>query len=171
MDPVIPFMLVDGDQEAMDFHRTPGSYDNSLSGDPKAYVEGDLVCYVSGKVQKCVETDPTKLPTLYLAGQSWHQPFAKPYLLAAGVPLNVIPKRNRFVMTFRDSSGGEVAFDATDQGLVDAQAEVDVAYVSAIGGLAVLDSTTGPRARLKRVWKGGVGVTNTQVLVELVAEA
>jgi len=174
MDPVHPYMLVDGDQEAMEFARWPGTYDDTHTGD-EIYEEGDLVFInSSGKVAKAASATAATVAAmqLYLAGQSWDQPFAKQYLLDKGVPLNVIPKRNRFVFTYTGnaSAGVPYTFAAGDLLAVQQGAAKEILFDATYGMLVVRSSTTNPKCILKGVFKGGVNDANVRVLVELLPE-
>ena len=173
MNTVVPFMLVDGDQEAMEFQRSPGSYKTGLT--TTAYKEGDIVYYNAGKVEKVTQATEAlvQAETLYLAGQSYDQPFAKSYLLDKGVPLNVIPRRNRFVMTYKDDSADGVVhtFAAADLQAVQEQDSRGIRYDAVDGALVVTDDTTNPKCVLKGIFKGEVGDDNVQVIVELLPEA
>lgn len=175
MDYTHPFMLVDGDQAAMEFVMTPGSYDNTLTGD-NVYLEGDLVEVNAGKVRKCTASTTSAVGQLFIAGADHAQPFAFPYLLDRGVPLNVIPRRNRFVMTYRGNTqagaGPEPAdhtFTSSDMQAVQARGRVGLVFDPYAKCLvAVTESTaSNQRATLVGVFKGGVGDDNVQVIVQL----
>lgn len=175
MDYTHPFMLVDGDKEAMEFSMVPGSYDTTLTND-HIYLEGELVELNSGKVRKCTANATSAVGQLFIAGADWSQPFAKQYLLDTGVPLNVIPRRNRFVFTYRGNTnagaGPEPAdhtFAAGDLQAVQARGRVGLvfdAYAKCL--VAVTESTAAnQRATLVGVFKGDVGDDNVQVIVQL----
>lgn len=175
MDPIHPHMLVDGDREAMEFSRFPGSYDSNHTG-TEVYEEGDLVYIDSnGKVAKAASATPATIAAmkLYLAGQSWDQPFAKSYLLDAGVPLNEIPAKNRFVFTYHGnaSTGDPYTFASGDLLAVQQGAAKEIIFDTTFGHLVVRSSTTNPKCILKGVFKGEVGDENVRVLVELLPEA
>lgn len=174
MNYVHPFMLVDGDKEAMEFDLTSGSYDASLATGSQ-YVEGDIVFVDAGKVKKVTSVTAATVAgyNLYLAGADYSQPFAKQYLLDAGVPLNVIPRRNRFVMTYRGNvgAGADYAFAAGDLQAVQARAKREIAYDTTEECLVVTNGTSNPKCTLLGVFKGGVGDNNVQVIVQLDALA
>lgn len=170
MNYVVPFMLVNGDQEAMEFTRTPGSYDSTLTGDD-VYVEGDLVELSSGKVIRSQETTPATLEAkeLFLAGQDHKQDFALDYFLDNGVPLNLIPARNEFVMTYQHSAadGSNYTFLAADLQAVQAHQRREIVWNDTEKCYTVRNGTTNPKVTLLRVFKGEVGDDNVQVVVRL----
>lgn len=171
---VHPFMLVDGDKEAPEFEMIPGSYDATLATNAQ-YVEGDLVFADAGKIKKVISATPATVAgyNLYLAGADYHQPFAKGYLLDAGVPLNVIPRRNRFVMTYRGNAaaGADYTFASGDLQAVQSRAKREIAFDATEGCLVVTSGTTDVKCTLLGVFKGDVGDTNVQVIVQLDALA
>lgn len=174
MDVIYPHMLVDGDREAMEFQRNPGTYDDTLTSGNR-YVEGDLVeVNSSGKVQKAVgNAAAVEGKALFIAGQSWDQPFALGYLMDKGVPLNVIPAKNRFVFTYQGDAADNAAytFASGDLLAVEQNAQKDIAYNSVEGCLTVRDTSANPKCTLKGVFKGEVGDDNVRVIVELMPEA
>ena len=167
---VVPHMLVDGDREAMDFAMTPGSYDSTLTGDAQ-YKEGDLVIVNAGKVSRAVSATAATLAAqeLFLAGADWSQPFAKQYLLDTGVPLNVIPQRNLFVMTYRGNAaaGADYTFLAADLQAVQAHARREIAFDTVEKCLVITSGTSNPKVTLQRMFRGAVGDTNVQIVVKL----
>ena len=168
-------MLVDGDKEAMEFSMVQGSYNPNLANDA-IYLEGELVEVSSGLVQKCNAATTANVGQLFIAGANWAQPFAKPYLLAEGVPLNIIPRRNRFVMTYRGNTaagaGPEPAdhtFLAADLQAVQARGRVGLVFDAHAKCLVAVTEATvaNQRATLVGVFKGDVGDDNVQVIVQL----
>lgn len=174
MNVVFPHMLVDGDREAMEFQRTPDTYDSELA-EADRYIEGDLVeVNADGKVQKAVGTAAeVAAKALFISGQSWDQNFALDYLKAKGVPLNVIPAKNRFVFTYQGATadGTPHEFAAADLLAVQQNALREIAYNSTEGCLTVRAGTTNPKCTLKGIFKGEVGDENVRVIVELMPEA
>lgn len=174
MDVIYPHMLVDGDREAMEFQRFPGTYDPDLT-EANQYVEGDLVEVNSdGKVQKAVGTAAqVAAKALLFAGQSWDQAWAKPYFAEKGVPLNVIPHKNRFVFTYQGSSadGTPHVFTEDDLEAVLQNLPREIAYNATEGALTVRNGSTNPKCTLKGIFKGEVGDENVRVIVELQPEA
>lgn len=163
-----PFMLVDGDKEAMEFSRIPGSYAANLTGDD-IYLEGDLVELNAGTVRKCTTTTAANVGQLFLAGADYVQPFAFDYYRDAGVPLNVIPRRNRFVMTYRGSAaaGADYEFLAADKQAVQARARREIVFDTTEKCLVVTNGTSNARCTLLGIFKGDVGDNNVQVIVQL----
>ena len=177
MDVIKPHMLVDGDLEAMEFARWPGTYDSTHTGN-EIYEEGDLVLVdANGKVARAAgNAANTAAAKLYLAGQSWDQPFALDYLLAKGVPLNEIPKRNRFVFTLQGDAadGADSALVAGDILDVQQGAARDIAWNDTAKALTVRDTSATPKCILKGFFKPvnpEAGDLNVRVLVELLPEA
>jgi len=173
MKSIQPFMLVDGDREAMEFQMEPGTYDSSPLTGPSIYVEGDLVEVASGKVKKSTQTTPANVPELFLAGADYVQPFAKDYLLDAGVPLNVIPSRNQFVMTYKadKASGTAHTFATADFNAVVSHARREIQYQAEALGYVVTNGTSNPKVTLLGIFKGAVGDDNVQVIVRLDSNA
>ena len=172
---VVPFMLVDGDQPAMDQAFIAGGYDSGLTGD-SVYVEGDLVELASGKVRRSAQTTPANVPALFLAGANHAQPFAltrgaQKTRTIEDVPLNVIPDKNVFVMTYvgNASDGADYVFAAGDLQACQANArrEIDFDANAAVKAYTVRNGTTNPTVTLLGVFKGAVGDSNVQVLVRL----
>lgn len=170
MNIVHPFALVNGDQEARGQKYVPGTYDDTLTGD-SIYREGDLVSVASGKVLKSIITTPANVLPLYLAGADWAQPFAKDYLLAQGVPLNVIFRDNLFVMTWQDASadGTPDELQAADKQAIlqGARREIKFNADASAKCFTIRDGTTNPQVQLVDLFKGDVGDVNVQVIVRL----
>lgn len=167
MNVIHPHMLTDGDLQAMELH--VADYDSTLVGDD-VYVEGDLVEVASGKVKKSQQTTPANVPALFLAGQSHAQPYAVgTYLADWGVPLNVIPSVNRFVMTYQSNSADATpyVFASGDLQAVQARARREIAWNDTEKCYTVRNGTTNPAVTLLGVFKGAVGDSNVQVIVRL----
>ena len=170
-----PFMLVDGDKEAMEFSRIPGSYAANLIGND-VYLEGDLVELNAGTVRKCTAATTAAVGQLFLAGADYVQPFAFDYYKDAGVPLNVIPRRNRFVFTYRGNTAAGAGplpanhtFASGDKQAVQARGRVGIVFDPHAKCLvAVTESTAAnQRGTLVGIFKGDVGDDNVQVIVQL----
>ncbi len=159
-------MLVDGDREAMEFRRA--GYDDDLT-ELSRYVEGDLVSVASGEVLKSVITTPANILPLYIAGQDWDQPFALPYFEERGVPLNVIPQKNLFVMTYQGATanGTPHEFVTADLNAVRGGARREIVYNTVERCYTVRAGATNPTVQLVDVHKGAVGDTNVQVIVRI----
>lgn len=166
MDFTHPFMLVDGDREAME-QRFAGFNDSLASA--AQYVEGDLVEVVSGEVTKSVRTTPALITKLFLAGQDYDQPFALAYFRGRGVPLNVIPKKNLFVFTYQDDKNDTTPheFAAGDLEAVLGGAERELAYNAEEECYTIRDGDTNPAVQLVGIWKGAVGDNNVQVIARI----
>jgi hypothetical protein len=172
---IVPHMIVDGDQPAMDQVMVEAGYDSTLTGNA-IYVEGDLVEVVTGKVRRSAQTTPANVPALFLAGANHAQPFAitrngQSTRTIVDVPLNVIPDKNEFVMTYQGNAadGANYVFLAADLQAVQARArrEIDFNDDATVKAYTVRSGTTNPAVTLLGVFKGAVGDSNVQVLVRL----
>ena len=170
---VVPHMLVDGDREAMEQAFIVDGYDDTLTGDD-VYVEADLVEVASGLVLRSQQATPANVPALFLAGADWSQPFAltrgsQKTRTIRDVPLNVIPDKNMFVMTYQDGTADGTAheFLAADLQSVQARERREIAWNDTEKCYTVRDGTTNPTVTLLGVFKGEVGDSNVQVLVRL----
>lgn len=150
MQYVHPFPILDGDREAMEFAMNPGSYNPSLATAAQ-YQEGDLVTVDSnGQVAKATPTTATAAAAaeLFEAGADYHQPFAMQYLLDRGVPLNVIPQRNQYVMTYQGDAidGADFTLSAGNlpalKTAVAQHARRDVIYNATEGCLTVRNTSS-----------------------------
>lgn len=170
---VVPHMIVNGDQEAMEQVFIEAGYDSTLTGDD-VYVEGDLVEVSGGKVLRSQQATPANVPSLFLAGANHAQPFA----LTRGtqltrtivdVPLNVIPDDNVFVMTYQDEVADGVAkvFAAADLQAIQARTKREIAWNDTEKCYTVRSGVTNPAVTLLGVFKGEVDDSNVQVLVRL----
>ena len=168
MEFIHPFMLVDGDREAMEFRYDPGTYNVGLAA-ALQYVEGDLVEVVAGMVQKSNRADGALITPLFLAGADWDQPYALPYFLERGVPLNVIPKKNLWVFTYQGNSGDAVRhpFIAADREAVLGQALRELRYNAAEGCYTVRANAAAPNVQLVGLFRGDVGDTNARVIARI----
>lgn len=153
---VVPFPLTNR-LNAADFVR--GVYDDSLEGDEQ-YVIGDLVETPNGTVVRAIEdTTASAITNLAVVGQDWSMPKAFPYFYDRGVPLNRIDRRDEWVFTL----AGE--YDATLQGLVATNAQLDILFDAVEKALTVRNATTSPAVKLLRVFEGVAGDTNVRVVV------
>lgn len=170
---VVPHMIVDGDQEAMEQVLVADGYDATLTGDD-VYVEGDLVQVTSGKVLRSQITVAANVPALFLAGADHDQPFGltrgtQTTAVITDVHLNVIPDKNVFVMTLQDDSadGAPHVFTAADLQATRARIKREVIWNDVEKCYTVRNGTTNPTATLLGVFKGEVDDSNVQVLVRL----
>lgn len=163
-----PFMLVDGDREAMEQRFDEGTYETGLA-EANQYVEGDLVAFVSGKVRKSVVTTPANITPLFFAGQDYVQPFALQYWEDRGVPLNVIPQKNYVVFTYQDDApdDDDHEFAAADLQAVLAGSRRELVYNTDEGCYTIRDGSTNPTVQLVAVHKGEVGDDNVQVIARI----
>jgi hypothetical protein len=166
-----PFMLVDGDVQAMEQRYNPGTFDDSLTESAR-YLEGELVSVVSGLVTKSVITTPANIQPLFLAGQDWEQPFAKPYLRDMGVPLNVIPRNNFFVFTYQHDALNDAnhEFAAGDFQAVVNGALRELVYNTVEGCYTIRDGSTNPTVQLVGIFKGAVGDDNVRVIARILPD-
>jgi hypothetical protein len=173
---MVPSMLVDGDQPAMDQLFIANGYNPLLVGDA-VYVEGDLCEIVGGLfVMRSHEAVPANIPPMYLAGANHAQPFA---LIRNGqatrtivdVPLNVIPEKNEFIMTYTGNAadGVDYTFLAADLALVNAQTRVEIKWDAdpLVQAYVAKSTVVNPTVTLLRLHKGTVGDENVQVVVRL----
>lgn len=170
---VVPFMIVDGDQEAMEQVFIEDGYDDTLTGDD-VYVEGDLVQIAAGKVIRSQQATPANVPSLFLAGADHAQAFGitrgtQKSRTIEDVPLNVIPDKNVFVMTYQDDAadGAAKEFEAADLIAVQSRLKREIAWNDTEKCYTVRDGVTNPAVTLLGVFKGAVGDSNVQVLVRL----
>ncbi len=171
MNYIHPFMLLDGDREAMEQRFDEGTFNDSLASAAQ-YEEGDLVEVVTGTVTKSVRTDAALITKLFLAGQSYDQPFALAYFRGRGVPLNVIPKKNLFVFTYQDDAidTADHEFAAADLQAVLAGAERELEYNVERECYTIRDGDTNPTVQLVGIFKGEVGDDNVQVIARILDE-
>lgn len=174
---VHPFPILDGDREAMEFELNNGSYNASLPTGPTGgrYVEGDLVTVdpSTGMVAKVVATAGATVAAqaFFEAGADWDQPFALPYLLDRGVPLNVIPQRNQYVMTYRGNAGAGANYTLTsgDIAAFRTQPAREVVYDTAEGCLVVTNGTSNPKVTILGLYGENpqAGDINPRVIVRI----
>lgn len=179
---VHPFPILDGDREAMEFELNEGSYNATLPTGPTGgrYVEGDLVTVdpSTGMVAKVVATAGATVAAqaFFEAGADWDQPFALPYLLERGVPLNVIPQRNMYVMTYRGNAavgaGPEPADYTLTSGDIAAfrtQPQHEVVYDPWAECLVVTNGTTNPKVTILGLYGENpkAGDINPRVIVRI----
>lgn len=176
-----PYMLVDGDREAMEFIR--GVRDPSAD-DADKYKQGDLV-FIDGDdnayVKKATEVG-SDLPLLLLAGQDYDVDElnlppddgqeSQHWFYERGVPCNKIPEKHEFVFTLRGGDGAsaanETAYDVTAADIIDVQqgAEVELFYDSEEECLVVdLSATTNPNVQLVRFLERDVEAGDSDVSV------
>lgn len=170
---VVPFMLVNGDREAMEQVFIEGGYDDTLTDDD-VYEEGDLVEVSSGSVIRSQQATAANVPQLFLAGADHAQPFGitrngVSTRTLTDVPLNRIPSDNIFVMTYQDDAadGANKEFVAADLQSVQAGERREIAWNDTEKAYTVRDGTTNPAVTLLGVFKGAVGDNNVQVMVRL----
>lgn len=174
---VHPFPILDGDREAMEFELNSGSYNATLPTGPTGgrYVEGDLVTVdpSTGMVAKVVATAGATVAAqaFFEAGADWDQPFALPYLLDRGVPLNVIPQRNMYVMTYRGnaSAGDDYALTSGDIAAFRTQPAREVVYDAVEGCLVVTNGTSNPKVTILGLFGENpkAGDINPRVIVRI----
>jgi acetylornithine deacetylase/succinyl-diaminopimelate desuccinylase-like protein len=175
-----PYMLVDGDREAMEFIR--GVYDPSAAAADQ-YEQGDLV-FIDGTDNAYVKKATTvgaSLPLLLLAGQSYDEDdlnlppndgSSPHWFYGRGVPCNKIPEKHEFVFTVRGGSGAgaadETAYDITAADLIDIQegAEVEL-YWDTVELTLVVDiaATSNPNVQLVRTLERDVAAGDTDISV------
>lgn len=175
-----PYMLVDGDREAMEFVR--GVYDPDLA-EASQYEQGDLV-FIDGTdnayVKKAI-ADGANVPKLLLAGQDYAEDdlnlppndgSSPHWFYGRGVPCNKIPEKHDFVFTLRGGSGGaaadETAYDVTAADIIDVQEGVQVGlHYDTVEGTYVVDlaDTSNPTVELVRFLENGVEAGDTDVYV------
>ena len=170
---VVPHMIVDGDQEAMEQVLVAAGYDDTLTGDD-VYVEGDLVEVVAGKVERSQITTAANVPALFLAGADHAQPFGltrgtQTTAVITDVMLNVIPDKNVFVMTLQDDSadGAPHIFTTADLQAIRVRTKREIIWNDTEKCYTVRNGTTNPAVTLLGVFKGEVDDSNVQVLVRL----
>lgn len=175
-----PYMLVDGDREAMEFMR--GVRDPAAAAADK-YEQGDLV-FIDGADNayvKAVTTIGANLPLMLLAGQDYEvdEQMLPPndgssphWFYGRGVPCNKIPEKHEFVFTVRGGSGAApaaaTAYDITAADLIDIQegAEVELYYDATEDVLvANLAGTTNANVQLVRTLERDVAAGDTDISV------
>lgn len=170
---VVPHMIVDGDQEAMEQVFVEDGYNAALTGDD-VYVEGDLVQVTTGKVLRSQITVAANVPPLFLAGANHAQPFGitrgtQSTRTIVDVPLNVIPDKNVFVMTYQGNAadGADYTFLSADLQAVQARGQREIVWNDTEKCYTIRNGTTNPAVTLLGVFKGEVGDTNVELLVRL----
>jgi hypothetical protein len=171
---VVPHMIVDGDQEAMEQAFFPATYDGTLTGNA-VYVEGDLVEFHEGKVRRSARTTPADVPTLFLAGAAWAQTFgltrgSQTTRTLTDVPLNIIPAKNEFVFTYQHDKNDTTPheFAAADLQAVQARQAREIAWNDEEKCYTIRNGTTNPRVVLVGLFKGVVGDSNVQVRARII---
>jgi len=172
-----PFMLMDGDQPAMDFERA--GYDSTLTA-ADVYEQGDLV-YVdtSGNVVKAQGVGAS-MPKVALAGQDHtvdelllppNDGSSPHWFYQRGVPMNKIPEKHEFVFSLRGGSGGAasngVDYAATAADLIDIQEHVqrELHFDTTEGCYVISNGTSNPNVEMLRVLRRGDVATDLNVLV------
>jgi len=175
-----PYMLVDGDREAMEFIR--GVRDPAAAAADK-YAQGDLV-YIDGTDNAYVKKANTigaNLPLLLLAGQDYEvdAQYLPPndgsdphWFYGRGVPCNKIPEKHEFVFTVRGGGGASpaaaTAYAITAADLIDIQegAEVELYWdATELTLVANLAGTSNPNVQLVRTLERDVAAGDTDISV------
>lgn len=169
MEYIVPHMLPNGEQPAMDFKRVTRDT-AGVDGTDLEYVEGDLVVAGAGGLTRYTAA---ALGLVGLAGRDYDQPFAKQYFLDAGEPVNLIPEANEFVFSYQGAAadGASHTFAAADLLAVEQGATRDAVF-NATEKAATIRGTSGTantiQVKLLRVYSGAVGDTNVQVVGRIV---
>lgn len=168
MEYVHPHMLPNGDQQAMDFKRVTRDA-AGVEGTDSEYVEGDLVVAGAGGLVKYTDTNLGKVG---LAGRNYVQPFALDYWLERGEPVNLIPDDNEFVASYQNDAldGADYTFLAADLLAVEQGAVRDLVFNATEKCATIRDSSgtaSTVQVKLLRLFRGGVGDDNVQVVVRI----
>lgn len=175
-----PYMLVDGDREAMEFIR--GVRDPAAATADK-YEQGDLV-FIDGADNGYVKKatgDAASVPLLLLAGQDYEvdEQYLPPndgsdphWFYARGVPCNKIPEKHEFVFTLRGGTGAaavdETAYDVTAADLIDIMEGVEVGlHYDTVENTYVVDAadTANGAVQLVRTFERNVAAGDTDISV------
>lgn len=127
------------------------------------YKYGDLATLSSGNTTRLVEATPANIANVLIAAHDWTNP------PTVGKLYNeLIHQDDEFIATFQggEADGSDGVFDAAAFTLVKQQTAVEMDYNATEDKMTVREGTTNPTVKLLRVFKGGVGVANTIVVVK-----